>query len=101
MLLNNNRGLDFELGPRKYTLNVSVTDNYFTVYGTLTIDITEVNEDPYFTNLPSEVTVDEHHSGQVFQVKADDEDNGDKAALKLVNADPASPFVFDEKSGMV
>ena len=78
-----------------------MTDSYYTIYETLEIEVLEDPEDPYFTNLPKGLIIDEHHVDKVYDVIAIDEDVGDKVTYKLISVIPPGPFIFDVKTGKI
>ena len=57
-----------------FIIQVSVSDGLLEDMETLTVHITDVNEQPVLVNLPSTVNIAEHHIGYVFDVDAVDQE---------------------------
>ncbi|XP_077987920.1 protocadherin Fat 4-like [Glandiceps talaboti] len=89
-----------------HTITVDASDSSNTVQATVTLDVTDVNDNPpVFTNTLYSVNIPEDPfltSVPYVTVEATDADDGDNALLLYVITEPdPSPFAIDSASGVI
>lgn len=94
--------LDYE-STSEYELQIEATDGVTTSVASVNISVTDVNETPYFDNLPASannIPENEKTAILVFTTTAMDVDAGDAVTYTIVETHPAfAPFVIDATTG--
>ena len=103
--------LDFETNPNYYIhLKVwnSAKDPGNFDLSTLIVNVTDVNEPPYFTEpaclsttLSCQYTMEENKFGEIAQVKASDDDSGECSLTYKIVSSNKQYFDIDAKSGNI
>ena len=98
-LVETTQVLDYETDP-SYSLTVSVSDGTVNITTSLTISVTNVNDAPYVTNLPANVTVGENDvTAAVIDVNATDPD-GNNITFSL-SGTGSDDFVINSATGLI
>lgn len=98
-LIETGQELDYET-VNSYSLTVSVSDGTLNITAGLTITVTNINDAPYFTNLPANVTVVENDvTAAVIDVNATDPDD-DNITFTL-SGTGSDDFVMNYATGLI
>ena len=104
-----NRPLDYESSNSRYTLTIIASDNDIpplTSKVTVTINVTDENDPPYFPNgnyFKVSVSEKSHNGTQIVFIGAYDEDNGPEGQLiySIINGNENNLFTVDSSTGLV
>ena len=98
-LIETTQELDYET-VNSYSLTVSVSDGTLTITASVTITVANINDAPYVTNLPANVTVDENDvTAAVIDVNATDPDD-DNITFTL-SGTGSDDFVINSATGRI
>ena len=96
-LVETSQELDYET-LNSYSLTVGVSDGTLSITASLTIAVTNINEAPYVTNLPANITVVENDvTAAVIDVNATDPD--DNNITFTVSGTGSDDFVINSATG--
>jgi len=101
LYVNNSASIDFETIPT-FSLEVEVTDNIDAATATITINITDINENraPIIPNQTFSIEENSPFNTLVGQVVASDPDN-DNLTFSILSGNTHSPFGIDATSGEI
>ena len=98
-LIETTQELDYET-LNSYSLTVSVSDGTLSITASLTITVTNINDAPYVTNLPANVTVIENDvTAAVIDVNATDPD--DNNITFTLSGTGSDDFVMNSATGLI
>ena len=98
-LIETTQELDYET-LNSYSLTVSVSDGALSITGSLTITVANINDAPYVTNLPANVTVIENDvTAAVMDVNATDPD--DNNITFTLSGTGSDDFVINSATGRI
>ena len=98
-LIETTQELDYET-LNSYSLTVSVGDGTLSITASLTITVTNINEAPYITNLPANITVVENDvTAAVIDVNATDPD--DNNITFTLSGTGSDDFVINSATGRI
>ena len=98
-LIESTRELDYET-LNSYSLTVSVSDGTLSIAASLTITVTNINDAPYVTNLPANVTVVENDvTAAVIDVNATDPD--DSNITFTLSGTGSDDFLINSATGRI
>lgn len=98
-LIETNQEHDYET-LNSYSLTVSVSDGTLSITASLTITVTNINDAPYVTNLPANVTVFENDvTAAVIDVNATDPD--DNNITFTLSGTGSDDFVINSATGRI
>lgn len=98
-LIETTQELDYET-LNSYSLTVSVSDGTLSITASLTITVTNINDAPYVTNLPANITVVENDvTAAVIDVNATDPD--DNNITFTLSGTGSDDFVINSATGRI
>ena len=98
-LIETSQALDYET-LNSYSLTVSISDGTISTTASLTITVTNINDAPYVTNLPANVTVFENDvTAAVIDVNATDPD--DNNITFTLSGTGSDDFVINSATGRI
>ena len=98
-LIETTQELDYET-VNSYSLTVSVSDGTLSITASVTITVANINDAPYVTNLPANVTVDENDvTAAVIDVNATDPD--DNNITFTASGTGSDDFVINSATGRI
>lgn len=93
--------LDYET-TTSFALSITISDGVNTTTGTLTVTLTDVNDEtPVFTDVTIQVLESRLVGEQIYQVVATDADDNSTLSYSITNGNAGSAFSIDNSSGAI